>query len=97
MAVKLGDRVRDKITGFQGIVIGVTDWLYQCRRPIVQPEEVKDGKMPDSQSFDEDQLEVLATGVIKPTIQRRAEPLQTTVQATGGLRDTPSRQSTPTR
>jgi len=108
MSVNLGDRVRDKITGFQGIVIGVTDWLYQCRRPIVQPEELKDGKMIDSQSFDEDQLEVLAEGVVTPKFPHQtseatpsfdviAEKRLSAPVPTGGPQDVPSRGITPTR
>jgi hypothetical protein len=30
--VNLGDKVKDRITGLEGIAIGVTTWLYGCRR-----------------------------------------------------------------
>ena len=91
--VQLGDRVRDRITGFEGIVIGITDWLYQCRRPIVQPTRLTpEGKTIESQSFDEEQLEIIEAGVF--ALKPKAEPAPVAAP-TGGPRDTPSRRPTP--
>lgn len=59
MPVELGSKVRDKITGYAGIVIARTDWLSGCRRITVQSQELKDGKPIDSCCFDESQIEVL--------------------------------------
>ena len=93
MPIQLGDRVRDRISGFEGIVIGVSDWLYGCRRPVVQPSTLtSDGKPTDSQSFDEPQLEVLESAAFKPAIQTPAVSAKT-----GGPRETPSRRSDPKR
>jgi hypothetical protein len=93
-SVNLGDRVRDRITGFEGIVMGITEWLYQCRRPFVQPTGLTpEGKPVEAQSFDEDQLEVLEAGAFTPQVQR---PEQAPARAeTGGPRDTPARRATP--
>ncbi len=63
--INLGDRVKDKITGLKGIVIGKTDWLYGCLRLVVQPEESKDGKPADTFNVDEPQVELLKAAVIK--------------------------------
>ena len=91
--IRLGDRVRDRISGLEGIVIGVTDWLYQCRRPIVQPSTLtSDGKPTDSQSFDEPQLEVIAQGAFAPQV-----PEIQPAAKTGGPCDTPTRRSDPSR
>lgn len=93
-AIKLGDRVRDRITGFEGIVIGITEWLYQCRRPIVQATSLNnDGKPTGSESFDEDQLEIIESGAFSP---KAVEPVEAP-EKTGGPRDTPSRQIIPER
>lgn len=92
--IGLGDRVRDRISGFEGIVIGITDWLYQCRRPIVQPSKLtSDGKPINSESFAEDQLEVIESGAFKAKAQAAVAP----AEKTGGPRDVPSRGFTPTR
>jgi hypothetical protein len=57
--IELGTKVKDRVTGYAGIVIGRTEWLYGCRRYTVQTQEMKDGKPVDSMGFDEDALEVL--------------------------------------
>ena len=53
MKVKLGQIVRDRLTGYEGTVIAITNWLYGCTRITVQAEELKDGKPVDSHTFDE--------------------------------------------
>jgi hypothetical protein len=58
-----GDLVKDTITGFQGVVIGRTDWLNGCVRMVVQPKELKDGKPIDALTFDVEQLELVAPKV----------------------------------
>lgn len=91
--VNLGDRVRDRMTRFEGIVIATTEWLYNCRRITVQPTDLdKDGAVAKTESFDEDQLEVVEAGAFKP----RAEVAPPAAK-TGGPRDTPSRRSDPRR
>ena len=57
--LKLGSRVKDKITGFTGIIIGRTQWLHNCNTYLVKSETLKDEKPIDAQNFDEPQLEVL--------------------------------------
>lgn len=64
--IQLGDKVKDTITGFTGIVIGRTTWLHGCDRLVVQPEGLtKDGKIFENSSFDEPQLVVLKAKKIK--------------------------------
>ena len=49
---ELGDEVRDTVTGFQGIAIGWHKWYTGCDTVSIQPPVSKDGKVPDSQTFD---------------------------------------------
>ena len=63
---KLGDRAKDKITGFCGIVTARTVWLNGCVRVGVQSEELKDGLPGEVQWIDEPQLVVVNPEVIKP-------------------------------
>lgn len=58
--VKLGAKVRDTITGLEGIVIHKTEWLNGCWRIGVQPQELKDGKPVEYSVFDVEQLELVA-------------------------------------
>jgi len=59
----LGDKVRDSITGFVGIVVLRSQWLNNCNTYGVQPTELKDGAPQDRQHFDEPQLELLEGGL----------------------------------
>ena len=68
--VGLGDRVEDRISGFSGIAIARCEWLYGCVRVTVQPEKLKDGKLCETQTFDEPQLKVTKRAVV----EHRPEP-----------------------
>lgn len=74
MTIKLGSKVRDKITGYTGIAIGVTDWLSGCRRVTVQTQELKDGKPIDSCCFDESQLDLVEETTAVSKIADPARP-----------------------
>lgn len=58
-SLKLGCIAKDKITGFQGVVVATTDWLNGCLRVTIQPQEMKDGKPIESHTFDAEQIEVV--------------------------------------
>lgn len=66
--IGLGDRVKDPITGFSGIVIAVTSWLHGCVRICVQPEKLHDGKPIDERSFDQPQLVLVKSRVHEPMV-----------------------------
>jgi hypothetical protein len=57
----LGYRVRDKVTGFEGVVTSVSFALYGCVQAIVTPA-AKEDKLPDSQWFDISRLELKRVG-----------------------------------
>lgn len=59
MGIRLGQKVRDVTSGLKGIAICRTEWLAGCVRITVQPPVGRDGKLPDAQTVDEQQLEVL--------------------------------------
>lgn len=57
--VELGDQVKDPVTGFKGTAVAITTWMFGCRRVTVQPKGLdKDGKLFETQSFDEPGLTV---------------------------------------
>lgn len=60
--VNLGDEVKDKISGFIGIAVSRSEWLYNCVRIQVQPQGLHEGKPIEVQHYDEDQLEVITPG-----------------------------------
>lgn len=57
--IELGDKVKDIITGFEGIVVAKTEWLNGCVRCNIQPQKLKDGKMLDTETIDEQQLRIV--------------------------------------
>ena len=57
--IELGDRVKDPVTGHQGIVTCVTTWLHGCIRIGVQPEKAHEGKPIEATYFDQSQLVIL--------------------------------------
>ncbi len=62
--IELGDRVKDKITGLEGIAVGITNYLYGCRRVSIQPEQVKDHKPADWFTIDEPQTEIVKKSAV---------------------------------
>jgi hypothetical protein len=60
--IEIGDKVRDTITGLEGIVTGMTQWTTGCARAIVQAPIDKDGKVPDGYSVDVLQVVVTTPG-----------------------------------
>lgn len=63
----LGFKVRDRITGFAGVVTSVSFDLYGCVQVLVQPPMgVVDNATPDQRWFDEKRLEVLEGGPVMP-------------------------------
>lgn len=58
--IKLGDEVRDTISGFQGIVVCISNWLNGCQRITVQPQALHEGKSIGSETIDAEQVEVIS-------------------------------------
>jgi hypothetical protein len=64
--IKLGQQVKDKVTGFTGIATARVEYLSGCVQFCVRPEMVKPGEMPDGQYIDDMQLDVIGDGVFIP-------------------------------
>lgn len=63
--IELGSKVRDIVSGFPGIAVARTVWLYGCERISIQPPVGADGKIPDVATFDAPAIEVLEEPTIK--------------------------------
>jgi hypothetical protein len=61
---KLGDKLRDKITGFTGINTGRVQYLTGCIQYLLVPRGETENKLPDGEWFDEGRLEVVEEGLI---------------------------------
>jgi hypothetical protein len=80
--IKLGDKVRDTISGFEGIATGRTTWLHGCERIGVQPQALHDGKPVENAWFDINQLEVVE--------KNSHQGVQIHTKNAGGPQDDPS-------
>lgn len=50
---ELGVKAKDKITGFEGIIIGRAEHITGCNTYGLKPKKDKDGKMQDAEWVDE--------------------------------------------
>lgn len=57
--IKFGTLVKDKITGFKGIITGRRKYINGCMQYYVTPSVNKKGEMQEAQWIDKDQLELL--------------------------------------
>jgi hypothetical protein len=77
--IELGDLVKDKVTGFTGIVSAYSRFLSGCDRVSVQPRDLKDGGVRMTEAFDILQLEIVEKAAV--IVETRA-----VVDRTGGPR-----------
>lgn len=73
--IELGQKIRDKVSGIEGIAVARTEFLNGCVRITLQPKGKKDGTLPDEKWFDSQQLEVVGQGI--KTTQRNTGGPQT--------------------
>lgn len=65
----LGKKARDKITGFEGIIIGKTTYLYGCGCYGITPKAKEDGSILDTCWFDEGRVEIIGEGVTPDSVR----------------------------
>ena len=84
MEIKLGMKARDKVTGFEGIIVSRTEFLNGCVRYSIQPElNKKDKTIPSEAWFDEQQIEIISKGVM---MEQRKTGGPTSCKVPKGLR-----------
>lgn len=69
MEIQLGHTAKDKVTGFEGTLVGRADYLYGCTQYCLCPTVDKDGKVRDSQWFDEGRIQVAGSGIAPAQVQ----------------------------
>jgi len=89
MTIKLGSKVRDSLTGFEGIATARHEYLYGCIRITVTPQELKDGKPVEESWFDEQRLELVKK--MAPVVSADSSA------KTGGPQSEPPRAKAPSR
>lgn len=85
MTIKLGSRVRDTLTGFEGIATGRTTFLFGCVRVCIESPELEKGETIENW-FDEQRVETVKKKPVK--ISAEADP-----KAPGGPHPNPVRRA----
>ncbi len=62
--IKLGDKARDKVTGFEGVCVCRSEYISGCARIALQPAVGEDGKIPEQGHFDEPMCEVVQAAAV---------------------------------
>lgn len=82
--IKLGDKVRDKITGFSGVAVAYTIWLHGCARWTIEPDRLTDkGETMKYETFDEERIVHVDEPAYEPEKKKAKKP--------GGPRPEPTR------
>lgn len=77
----LGQEAMDKVTGFKGIILGRIEYLFGCNQYGLVPKVNKEGKIGDTNWFDEGRIEIIGKGIL---------PKEVKVEKNGGInRDCP--------
>lgn len=58
--IPFGSLVQDKISGFKGFVVYRIEHMHNCVRYGVQPETDKEGQLPEPNTFDGPDLDIIA-------------------------------------
>lgn len=64
----LGQKAKDKITGFKGVITGRAEYLYGCDQYCLVPQ-VKDGEIKEAHWFDEGRVEIIGHGILPEDVQ----------------------------
>jgi hypothetical protein len=68
MDVKLGQTVKDKLTGFQGLATGFCSYITGCSQVLVQPKMKKGGDFVEPRRIDRDRLTVEKAAIVRLTL-----------------------------
>jgi len=69
--MNLGKIGRDKITGFQGVIIGQATYLFGCNTYAIAPQKwnSETSKRPETEWFDEGRIEIVGDGINPVDVQ----------------------------
>jgi len=73
--VELGDRVKDKVTGFVGVATAEVRYLNKCVQYCVEARVGKDNKKPETAYIDIDQLVVLKKNAVEIETEPSGGPM----------------------
>lgn len=66
--IELGQEAKDKITGFEGIIVARISYLFGCDQYGIAPK-AQNGKCEDTNYFDEGRIEIIGRGILPEEVQ----------------------------
>jgi len=60
--INLGDLAKDTVSGYEGTVTVISEFLNGCRRICICPKVKDDGSFQDERWFDEPQMQITQVG-----------------------------------
>jgi hypothetical protein len=67
----LGKKVREVVTGLEGIAVAKIDYMNGCRQYSIQPQVCKDGVPAEAKWWDAEQVELLKD---KKVVSKKKKP-----------------------
>ena len=66
--IELGDKVKDEVSGIEGIVVGITQFIHGCLRVTIAPQAKKGEKEPpETFTADLPQCKLVKKSVVSTT------------------------------
>ena len=86
--IKLGEKVKCIVSGFTGITTARIEYLNGCIQYCVKPKMEKDGRNRDGIYIDQEQLEVVGSGIL--AAKKKPKKKKRTGRPGGPAQDAPS-------
>lgn len=71
---EMGQKARDKVTGFEGTLTGFCHYLYGCDQYLLTPKVDSNGNKVDGHWFDSGRIELTDEITVKPEEVQTDEP-----------------------
>ncbi|HLZ78847.1 MAG TPA: hypothetical protein VKQ09_05860 [Sphingomonas sp.] len=71
--INLGDKVRDRLSGYEGICTAKVEYLTGCDQVGIKMQGHHDGKTYDTHYFDAPFVEMVEAGVVSPVVPRATD------------------------
>jgi len=62
--MKLGQTAKCKITGYEGVIMQIADWMYAEKRIGLLPRKLLEGKLQEEMTFDINQCELVDKTIV---------------------------------
>ncbi len=69
--IKLGQKGKDKVTGFIGIIVARSSWFTGCDQYLLSPKAKKSDEIKDAQWFDEGRIEIVGRGILPKEVKTK--------------------------